>query len=347
MNGIVPLITMFLFFILVAGIVTIYHEEILKMEFFARLHTTAIPATEAPQLPTAKALTVPELGTKETAFSTNRNVSFGNSRIVDTNVRDVDTITKGTVLHTISGGVSDYYARGFLEETERLYRASPHAGSVVFLDRTKGVEEYRPDREYLILLVSNVATEPVTITDWRIFDRNEKIAYKLPQGVEVLGTTGKQSPGPIRVKKGGTVIVSSGRSPTGYSFRVNKCSGYRSQFKKFTPTIKTDCPKPLDEFISDGTVPYTDNRCYEIVNRTRACIAFTDIPSSITDECADFLKNTLNEKGCVTRHRNDVDFFTSEWRVFLDSETELWKNKNNILYLLDEQGHLVATLVYK
>ena len=66
----------------------------------------------------------------------------------------------------------------------------------------------------------------------------------------------------------------------------------------------------------------------------------------MTQECKYFLEHIMTEKGCVSRHRNDSDFFTGEWRLFLKSEDELWYGRDNVLYLLDERDLLVAVLVY-
>ena len=359
MKGFTSFLGIFLLFMLVGGIILIYQEEIRKAEFFGRLQTTPTAKVNVPEIPDPPLIQgpVPNVQRIKTgatkvsttnAFRKNRSVQFGNGRIVDTNVRDVETTDTGITLHTIVSGVTNYYARGFLEESSRLYDPSPHAGSIIFLDRTSGVKESDPDREYFVLLAANTIQTPINITNWKIFDRKGKTSYKLPKGIKILGTTGGlQQHTPIRVEPGETIIVSSGRSPVGNSFKINKCSGYRSQFKKFTPTVKTNCPDPMEEFIEDSSVPYTDNKCYEIINRLPKCRAITDIPTGVTKQCRDFIQNTLTEKGCITHHRNDPDFFTSEWRLFLESEKELWKNRDNVLYLLDENNLLVATLVYR
>ena len=175
----------------------------------------------------------------------------------------------------------------------RLYTPSPHAGHIMFHDRVVGVKASRPEREYFILLAADTVTEPISITGWKVFDKDERVSYKIPKGVRVVGTSGLQKAIPIKIEAGDTIIVSSGRSPIGNSFLVNKCSGYRSQFKNFTPSIKTECPDPLDEFIANGNVPYSDNQCYDIANRLRTCTAVTNIPSGVTNQCRDFLEDCL------------------------------------------------------
>ena len=341
-----PLISIFLFFILIFGLIIIFIEEIKIAEFIGRIQTTPVPLVEIPK----QTVTAPKvLAVPVQVFSTNREVAFGTEggRITDTNTREVKEVERGKVLHTITSGVTNYYARGFLEEIERLYDPSPHAGKIVFLDRVTGVKEERPEREYVALLVANNLQQPLEITGWKLFDRSEKVSYKLPRAIRVLGSDDIQATAVVKVNAGDLVIISSGSSPAGTSFRINKCSGYRSQFKTFIPSIKTNCPTASDEFSTLRTVPYTDNQCYAIVERLSTCRAVTQIPSTVTRECREFLENVATERGCVKRHRNDRDFFHGEWRLFLESKKELWKNRDNILYLLDDKNRLVTTLVYR
>ena len=119
-----PLITLFFFFVLIAGIVIIYYEEIQKMEYFGRLQTTAVPRTVSQQSTTQPSYSGPQIDTTPRSFSQPNGINFGNGRIVDAQVKDIEKTSPGTVLHTISSGVTDYYAQGFLEEAEKLYKPS-------------------------------------------------------------------------------------------------------------------------------------------------------------------------------------------------------------------------------
>ena len=348
-----PLISIFLFFVLVGGLIIIYSEELQKMEFFGRLQTTPVSKVIIPEnknthvsvpIPSAPIPSAPP----SQAFSSGRTVAFGTEggRITDVRAREVNKIEEGVVLHTITNGVTNYYAQGFLKEIEELYKPSPHAGKVVFLDRISGIQETEPEREYVALLVSSATTSAIDISGWKIFDRRKRVTHKIPKAVRILGSDQIQKEEVVRAGPGDLIIITSGSSPTGTSFRVNKCSGYRSQFKNFTPSIKTECPDALEEFQRMGTVPYTDNQCYSIVENLSACKAVTRIPATVTRECRDFLENTVTEQGCVRLHRNDKDFFQQEWRLFLETKRELWERENNVLYLLDERNLLITTLVY-
>ena len=340
------LLPIFLFFMLFAGILIIYREEIEKMELFGKLHTTPVPATNTDRVTAPSVPQITPTILSPSIVSNAPAISFGNGRIVDAALRDIPIADLRDVagsLTTLSSGVSDYYARAFVEEAADLYAPSPHTGSVLFLDRVSSIKESSADREYFILLVSNVLTAPLTLTDWKVLDRQKKVAYLFP-AIDVSGSGEDSSP--ITVYSGDRVIVSSGRSPVDTSFRVNKCSGYRSQSNTFVPAIRTSCSDPLQAFADYGKVPFSDDACYVAVLPLSPCVTVDTVPSGVTDACRDFLQNVLSEDGCISRHRGDVDFYTGEWRVFLGSDTQLWKNRDNVLYLLDENDLLVATLVY-
>ena len=283
---------------------------------------------------------------KLTSFFETRNGGFDTGHIVGPNLKNIKEVSPGTVLYTVTQKINGYHSRGLIRETRRAYEPSPYAGFFVFLDRLSGIQESKPEKEYFVFQVSSSLTTPITVTGWKVFDRDKKIAYSLPSGNKILNTQGTADNTPITAEAGETFVISSGRSPVGSSFLINKCSGFRSQFKKFTPTVKTECPDPNKEFTLDGSVPYADSQCYEMVKRLDKCTTVTAIPDDVSKECRTFLKSTLTESGCVLFHRNDPDFFTKEWRVFLEAESELWKNSENMLYLLDEKDRLVAALIY-
>ena len=352
------ILPIFLFFVLIVGVIIIYREEIEKMELFGKLHTTIVPATIISEwVPKVSSPPVSKINSASSAISSsgvapiftgNHTIRFGNGRVVDSGVKDITEdlyIGEGS-LHSVSSGVGDYHARAFIEEAVRLYESSPYSGSVIFLDRVSNVKESDPRREYFVLLVSNALVEPFSITGWSVSDRWGEGVHKFPEGIKILSTPGEVTD-PVIVRAGDAVVVSSGRSPIGSSFRVNKCSGYRSQFEKFVPTVKTSCPDPLSEYLEYGVVPFSDDRCYQAVISLPFCTAMSAIPSGVTAECRDFFNNIMTETGCVSRHRNDDDFFTPEWRLFLGSKKGLWRNRDNVLYLLDRDNLLVATLVYK
>ena len=256
-------------------------------------------------------------------------------------------LNESDVPYTINSSVNPYKADGFVKDVVNHYDISPYAGTVVFLDRLDAIRQSTPESEFLVLRFDDALTRNINITGWKLVGRDSRVAYTIPKAIHVLGKDNeKELLQPIFVGPSTSVIISSGRSPIGFSFLVNKCSGYRSQFKTFIPSIKTKCMDPLQEFIDDGSVPYTDTECYNFVERIPKCSVVTDLPPGITRECKKFLETKLSETACVKNHINDQDFFSAQWRVFLNSRNELWGDVEETIYLLDEENRLITAYVY-
>ena len=255
-------------------------------------------------------------------------------------------IIEGRVSNVVTRNVPKFRIDGYLDEIKRNYRPSPYAGFVTFLNSTSPFGSSTPEREFFVLDISEKLASSIPITGWKVVDRIRQVSYKFPKGQNLFYPNAKLTSDNLKVRAGDRVIVSSSVSPVGTSFRVNKCTGYRSQFKNFVPTIKTDCQDPVDELVKDATVPFDDFICYEEVSDLKNCSAFSKIPTGVTNQCEVFIENVLTESGCAERHRNDADFLQKELRVYLSSPTSLWSKENNALYLLDENDLLIATLIY-
>lgn len=363
-------LTIILFFILVSGLIVIFQEELFRTEFIGRIQTSPIAGVEnATTIGTVRRETTNNqsvtdrvrnvfrnttttgissedyLNQQRELFEPRNGVRFNSNAVVTAQLKK-PVIQNTAILHTIANGVTDYFARGVIREAEDFYKPSPYAGSVVFFDRTNNLKDDNVDEEYFILAVANNINTYVPLVDWKIVDRKRRVSYSIPGAVRILGSSSVQKSDFLNAEAGDIIIVSSGRSPTGFSFKVNKCSGYREQFKNFTPSIKKNCPDPLDDFLLDNSVPFNDNRCYDIVDKAKRCEVFIDVPTGVTKECTIFLEDVLTEEGCVSRHRDDSDFFLGEWRVYLEADEPIWTDEDNLLYLLDSSDRLVATLIY-
>ena len=239
---------------------------------------------------------------------------------------------------------------GFLNKEVEIfagrYPVSPFAGRVVFLDRNERLRATAPEREYVTLRVSD-SVDLIDMTDWKLFSFSEKKAYRIPRGTQSVQKGRVTEIGILGVTGGDYVVISSGRSPLGVSFRSNKCLGYRQQFKNFYPPLKERCPDPETEIERNG-VSFTDITCHDYTRSLNRCETVLDFPSriSFTPECKIFLKEFANEEGCVDIHKNDVDFFDNEVRFYLNSEEELWRSERDAIFLIDREGRLVDVLEF-
>ncbi len=207
---------------------------------------------------------------------------------------------------------------------------------------TVTVRETYPEKEYIELKVLQPNLSGVDVTNWTLSNTTGGTA-KLGQGSS-LPILGKVNPlEPLNIKAGDRVIVSTGRSPIGVSFRLNACSAYLEQFQDFIPPITGRCP----QVTSADTFSSLDNDCRYFIQSIPQCEANTrTLPSNITSSCKKFIDTAVNYNGCVALHKDDPDFYQNEWRVFLGQEKEFWAPAKETITLLDEKGKLVDTVKY-
>lgn len=204
--------------------------------------------------------------------------------------------------------------------------------------------------EYIALNMSGQATTTAPITGWQIKSLSSGTSVTIPLGALLYfsGTTNSESP--IVLYPGDIVYISTGVSPNGYSFRLNKCSGYLSQFQTFIPYISTNCPSPRNEDLSSIPPTVNNDSCFDYIDSYPSCrTQSTDsgsLPANLSPECVKFIYNKLNYSSCVDTHKNDPDFYVKEWRVFLKRNAPIWKNEREDIVLYDNGGKIVSELKY-
>lgn len=344
--NVVGVLGIFLLAILIGGLAIIFVEQFIEFERVAR---------RGPPGPTPTVI-VPAHQISESGLFSSSSSSLGGGgglslgaaggKILSGQEGEFEGLIVGQVTHTVESDVPLFQTLSYIRDIVSRHEQSPFGGLVVFLDRNQNLTSSSLSNEYFILLVSNRIDEPITITGWKVFDFKKRVAYEIPKGVDILDPGGTNTQVPIQVLAGDSVVVNSGHSPIGFSFKVNKCTGFRTQFKRFSPSIKTACPRATQTLYEYGEVPYTDDRCFEIVNSLGTCRAATAIPAGVSKECTTLLSSEITEGGCVNRYRNDSNFYTKNWRVYLESNEKLWYGIHNALYLLDQEDRIVATYIY-
>lgn len=207
---------------------------------------------------------------------------------------------------------------------------------------SQSVKETYPEKEYVEIDVVQPNLSNADATSWMLKNsRGDKAvlgpASPLPLSGKVNATEA------LKIQAGDRLFVSTGRSPIGVSFRVNKCSAYLEQFQDFIPPIAGQCPSITFEK-SYGSL---DSKCQTFIQGIHSCEANTrTFPAGITKNCKAFLDAAVTYNGCVATHKNDPGFYLKEWRVFLGKEKELWAEPNDTVMLLDSKGKLIDTLKY-
>ena len=242
---------------------------------------------------------------------------------------------------------SNYSSTTQRRESNSVY-ASPYAKSVS-LHRGNARDDEVAE-EYVYIDVERKAENPVLIRGWKLRSAitNRSITIGEIAQLFQFGRSGIKSP--IVLSPGDRLIIHTGPSPLGQdSFRINKCSQYLNQFYRFNPSLGggLSCPHPQEELIARGNIPLTDS-CHDYVKRVSVCRVpdFTRFPVDLTPRCRAFLVDELNYNSCVRAHQSDVDFWGSEWRLYLGRRETLWRTTRETIELIDEFGNVIDSVSY-
>lgn len=246
------------------------------------------------------------------------------------------------VVRNIEGSLDDFLSLS--DEAERIHANSLLATSL-YLDGLAGAQSSDPQKEYLRILSNEKSPKAVDLSTLSLHGGAYGVQARLPQAANlpVLATAYQRSD--VMLPPGGRALVTTGRSPIGTSFRVNICSGYLEQFQDFTPNLRQECPNPLDELKASG--PYAESACRDFVEKLPRCKAYGGtLPSDISPSCKAFVTEKLTYNSCVASHRDDKGFVKDEWRLFLEQGQELWKNRQEIIKLIDSSGSTVDAITF-
>jgi hypothetical protein len=246
------------------------------------------------------------------------------------------------VVRNVESKIADFLTLS--EEAKQIHLTSLLAKRISF-DGIAGAKSSKVHSEYLRILASEYATGPIGISGLLLrgigYDSNVIIprAAELP----ILGTTVIKKD--VYLPPGGRALVSSGRSPIGTSFRANICTGYLDQFQDYVPDLRRDCPSAVEELRK--TELSGEDACIEFVEKIPRCRIFEGrLPNTISGACRVFITEKLNYNSCVASHKSEKYFYADEWRIFLDQTEELWKEKNEIIRLMDAKGGTIDAITY-
>ncbi len=202
------------------------------------------------------------------------------------------------------------------------------------------------DKEYIELSVNSSVSEKILISDWTLKSEMTGAEIKIGEASKLPYTSQINKESAIFVSGGNEVIITTGRSPIGVSFQINKCSGYLEQFQDFNPSIAKKCPLVEDEDLPFSGPNAFDDNCWEYIESISRCETPLIFPTGMQHECREYLTTEVNYNACVDNYKNESDFYQPEWRIFLERKTELWKKEREIIKLLDAQGKIVDVYSY-
>ncbi len=203
------------------------------------------------------------------------------------------------------------------------------------------VRESDPGKEYVEIYISSNNNQPIDITGWSLVGKRGQEA-KIGQGTLLPYPGQVNSQQDILVRNGDRIIVTTGQSPVGISFRLNKCTGYFNQFQTFYPYLPQECPSPGDESVPN----FFNDQCLLYLEQLSRCQMQISIPPGLQPECQNFVNEKINYSYCSGEYKNSLDFYKNEWRVYLNRNEELWSNLHDTIILQDQNKRLLDWVTY-
>jgi len=225
---------------------------------------------------------------------------------------------------------------------------SPYHGMVHFRGGVSYPGASNPADEYIEISYDGGGEARIDITRWRLVSSISNSSVVIPQGTRIPQSGAVSFQEDILLSPGDSAYIISGRSPIGTSFLPNKCTSYFEQYQSFYPRFNQYCPSSVDEmaYAQDQTIR-NSNACYDYVSSLSSCKVHTGIyPQPLPSGCQYFIENDLTYTGCVRNHKSDADFLARDWRVYLARDSSLWRDRREVLKLVDAQGLTVDVLTY-
>ncbi len=243
----------------------------------------------------------------------------------------------------------------------------PYGGHIRLL-RGNARNEYVPSQEYVVIENSRSNDQTVNITGWILVNGTQRRAQPtvvlIPNAAQLFSRQqASLTLGPVNLNPGARAIIATGgapnsnRWPTRLSFRVNKCSGYLARDLRdleITPSLFRSCPAAEDE----PGVNNLPDACYNFVNRYPACQTaefsrdregyelLNNRRYELGANCRLYIQDHFSYDRCLTWHQLDEDFYSAEWRVYLDRYSELWAENREAIRLYDQYGQLIDEITY-
>ncbi|MDO8562033.1 MAG: hypothetical protein Q7S05_04390 [bacterium] len=234
-----------------------------------------------------------------------------------------------------------------IEDAKTFGNPSPLAGRVRILSEGNP-RESAVGAEYIEIASVSQNTAPIDLAGWSLQSAYTGMRAYIPPAVSSFLAGAVNNVAPIQLAPGQGLILNSGVSPVGVSFRENSCSGYLGQMQLFTPALSTDCPSPASLLpLTPDNLRNYGQTCSDYLSSVPSCEApLNTFPPEVSQNCRAFAQDNLSYNGCVLKNRYSPSFTRDVWRVFLNGNLELWQNGHDIIRLLDGSGRTVDVLTY-
>lgn len=212
---------------------------------------------------------------------------------------------------------------------------SPQKGKIV-VSSVSGTSE-APEFESLVI-ENRSQNEKISITGFTVENsRGER--YIIPQGYELPGFSGLARD-PVMLKPGDRATITAGKQTGEADFRLNLCAGFLDEANKFTPSLSHQCPRQDTRRLTN-----LSDRCLRIIDLTPSCRQAK--PDGFIDsDCSEYINTHLNYAGCVRDYRAREDFYSREWLIWMQRQSEFFRNVREKVILRDVQGRVADEYSY-
>ncbi|NTV44818.1 MAG: hypothetical protein HGA67_03970 [Candidatus Yonathbacteria bacterium] len=242
-------------------------------------------------------------------------------------------------LSTDSSAKSSSGASSGSTQAKQDAEASPYAPLISLRMNAAGTS---PEKEYIELVVSSAAKNPITLTGWTL-SSGSSIQAVIGQGTSILSQGMQPYTEPIVLIPGAHAHIVTGRSPVGTSFQTNICSGYLEEYQSFTPSITKRCPSGTKTATAAGAS--LDASCKKTLGSFSQCTTKGNLSSATSPQCVGFIREYMSYNGCVRVYKNTPAFSDGTWYVYLERISPLWPKKGTLI-LKDIDGKIVKEIKY-
>lgn len=201
-------------------------------------------------------------------------------------------------------------------------------------------------KEYITIIAPSTNKEKILITGMLFKSRMTGNQVDIREGVKVYYANTVNSVEPIYLYPGEIAYVITGRSPIGYSFKVNKCIGYLNDDRQdFIVSLSSSCPRVIDYPLPARPNQF-DDKCLDFLKSIGSCKTIGKIPAGLQTNCQNFAVERANYSRCVTDFSNDQNFLGADWRIYLARDDASWKTRREIIDLIDQKGNTISTFSY-
>lgn len=195
-----------------------------------------------------------------------------------------------------------------------------------------------PKYEEIILAAAQLtANQNIDITGWSIV--SNKNYFVITTALKELDFKKVFQQNNIFLKSGEKVKIYSTISPINVNFKGNQCIGYLNNNYDFVPKLPQNCPD-----IVKRDIAHLNGLCQEFILKLNKCELPVHPPIEASDVlCLNYLKN-INYQGCFEKNKNNSNFDTKEWYIFMGRE--ILDDLHDKVLLFDRSGKVVDEYLY-